>query len=64
MSIIGKGVEQIRIRTKEAYRVFYVARFPEAIYILHAFNKKTQTTSKQDIEIGKQRYQAMIESRK
>ncbi|MGL5939243.1 MAG: type II toxin-antitoxin system RelE/ParE family toxin [Waterburya sp.] len=64
MSIIGKGVEEIRIRTEEAYRVFYVARFPEAVYVLHAFNKKTQKTSKQYIEIGKQRYQAMIKLRK
>jgi phage-related protein len=64
MSIIGKGVEEIRIRTEKAYRVFYVARFPEAVYVLHAFNKKTQKTSKQDIEIGKQRYQAMIKLRK
>jgi phage-related protein len=64
MSIIGKGVEEIRVRTGEAYRIFYVARFAEAVYILHAFNKKTQKTSQQDIEIGKQRYQAMIELRK
>ena len=61
MSIVGKGVEEIRIKIGEAYRIFYVARFPEAVYVLHAFNKKTQKTSKKDIEIGKQRYQAMIE---
>ena len=63
MSIVGKGVEEIRIKTGEAYRIFYVARFAEAVYVLHAFNKKTQKTSKQDIEIGKQRYQTMIEFR-
>ncbi|MEL6438088.1 MAG: type II toxin-antitoxin system RelE/ParE family toxin [Cyanobacteria bacterium J06621_8] len=64
MSVIGKGVEEIRIRTGEAYRVFYVAKFAEAVYVLHAFNKKTQKTSKKDIEIGQKRYQAMINSRK
>ena len=64
MSILGKGVEEIRIKTCEAYRVFYVARFAEAVYVLHAFNKKKQKTSKRDIEIGKQRYQAMTEFRK
>ncbi len=63
MFIIGKGVAEIRIRTESAYRIFYVARFPEAIYVLHAFHKKTQKTSKQDIEIGKQRYQAMLKLR-
>jgi phage-related protein len=41
MSIVGKSVEEIRIKVKEAYRVFYVARFEEAIYILHAFEKKS-----------------------
>ncbi|VEP16917.1 conserved hypothetical protein [Hyella patelloides LEGE 07179] len=64
MSIVGKGVEEIRIKTGEAYRIFYVARFSEAVYVLHAFNKTMQKTSKQDIEIGKQRYQVMIEFRK
>ena len=60
MSVIGRGVEEIRINIGEAYRVFYIAKFAEAIYVLHAFNKKTQKTSKKDIEIGRQRYQAAI----
>ncbi len=64
MFIVGKGVEEIRIKTGEAYRIFYVARFEEAVYVLHAFNKKVQKTSKKDIEIGKQRYKVMIEFRK
>ena len=64
MSIIGKGAEEIRIWTGDSYRVFYVARFPEAVYILHAFGKKTQKTSKKDIELGKKRYQQMIKFRK
>ena len=59
ISIIGQGVEEIRIKTKDAYRIFYVAKFDGAIYVLHAFNKKTQKTSKLDIEIGKNRYQSM-----
>jgi phage-related protein len=63
MSTIGKGVQEIRIRTENAYRVFYVARFAEAIYVLHSFQKKTQKTTKQDIEIGQQRYQQMLEYR-
>jgi phage-related protein len=63
MSTIGKGVQEIRIRTENAYRVFYVTRFAEAIYVLHAFQKKTQKTTKQDIKIGQQRYQQMLEYR-
>lgn len=64
MAIIGKGVEEIRIWTGDTYRIFYVAKFPEAVYVLHAFGKKTETTSKQDIELGKKRYQQMIQFRK
>lgn len=61
---IGKGVEEIRIWTKDTYRVFYVAKFEEAVYILHAFQKKTQKTSRNDIELGQQRYQQMLQRRK
>ena len=64
MPIVGKGVEEIRIRTDEAYRVFYVARFEEAVYVLHAFKKTTQKTSKQDIEIGQQRYKEITQFKK
>jgi phage-related protein len=63
ISTIGKGVQEIRIRTEDAYRIFYVAKFDEAVYVLHAFQKKTQKTSKQDINIGQQRYQQMIQDR-
>jgi phage-related protein len=64
MSVIGKGVYEIRIKTEDSFRVFYVARFDEAVYVLHAFQKKTQKTAKHDIETGQQRYQQMLEYRK
>jgi phage-related protein len=63
MPIVGLGVEEIRIRTDDAYRIFYVARFAEAVYVLHAFQKKTQKISKLDIEIGQKRYQQMLRHR-
>ncbi|MBI4490148.1 MAG: type II toxin-antitoxin system RelE/ParE family toxin [Deltaproteobacteria bacterium] len=53
---VGPGVYEIRIHVHDAYRVFYVAKFEEAIYVLHAFQKKTQKTARHDIEIGQQRY--------
>ena len=56
MPAVGPGVQEIRIRARGAYRVFYVAKLEEVIYVLHAFQKKTQRTAKQDIEIGQQRY--------
>ncbi|TNF98163.1 MAG: type II toxin-antitoxin system RelE/ParE family toxin [Gammaproteobacteria bacterium] len=59
---IGSGVREIRIRDETgAYRVIYVAKFSDAIYVLHAFQKKTQKTSKQDIDIAKARYKAISE---
>lgn len=63
MPIVGKGVREIRIRTEDAYRMFYVARFEEAIYVLHVFQKKTQKTSRVDIELGQQRYKFLLKQR-
>lgn len=61
--VVGSGVEEIRIRTEDTYRIFYVARFAEAVYVLHAFAKKTQKTSTQDIQLGQQRYKQMLQYR-
>lgn len=56
MPTVGKGVEEIRVRdTRGAFRVIYLARLKDAVYILHAFRKKTQRTSKSDIELAKAR---------
>ena len=56
MTSIGKGVQEIRIRDESgAYRVVYTARLADAVYVLHAFQKKTQATAKHDITIAKQR---------
>lgn len=56
MPSIGAGVEEIRIADESgAYRVIYVARRVDAVYVLHAFQKKTQATSRQDIEMAKKR---------
>lgn len=64
MSVVGLGVKEIRIRTEDAYRVFYVAKFGEAVYVLHGFQKKSQKTSKIDIEIGQRRYQQLLQYRR
>lgn len=65
MPTIGKGVEEIRVRDDSgAYRVVYTARLAAAVYVLHAFQKKTQTTSKHDIEVAKARYSELMKGRK
>jgi phage-related protein len=57
MSSIGRGVREIRIRDRDgAFRVLYVAKFADAIYVLHCFQKKTQKTSPDDIALASMRY--------
>lgn len=54
---IGKGVEEIRIRDESGiYRVVYAARIADAVYVLHAFQKKTQATAKHDIDVARKRF--------
>jgi phage-related protein len=61
MPSIGKGVEEIRVWDESGtYRVIYIARLVEAVYVLHAFQKKTQATSKRDIELVSKRYAELI----
>lgn len=56
MQTIAQGVREIRIHTKGQYRVIYIAKFTDAIYVLHAFEKKTQKTKQQDIEAAKRSF--------
>ncbi|WP_026596462.1 type II toxin-antitoxin system RelE/ParE family toxin [Methylohalobius crimeensis] len=61
MNTIGPGVREIRIQDAEgAFRVIYIAKFEEAIYVLHCFQKKTQKTSKADLDLAKRRYRELI----
>lgn len=61
MSSIGKGVEEIRVWDDAGtYRVIYTARVADAVYVLHAFQKKTQATSKRDIEIAADRFAQLM----
>ena len=62
---VGAGTREIRIRESDGiYRVMYVAKFEEAIYVLHCFQKKTRVTSKQDKAIAAARYRAVVNARK
>lgn len=57
MPSIGKGVEEIRVWDEAGtFRVIYTAHLADAVYVLHAFQKKTQATSKRDIETAKTRF--------
>jgi phage-related protein len=62
---VGAGTREIRIREEGgAFRVMYVTKFEEAIYVLHCFQKKTQATSRQDKNIAAIRYRAVVEARR
>ena len=57
MKTVGSGTCEIRIKESgDEYRVFYVAKFGDTIYVLHAFQKKSQKTPERDLNIGRRRY--------
>lgn len=61
---VGPGVYEIRIHTATEHRIFYVAKFEEAVYALHCFEKKARRTPSQDLEIGRERYRALLRERR
>ena len=57
LSIVGPGAREIRVRDETgAFRIIYVARFEDAVYVLHAFQKKTQKISRADLAMASARY--------
>ncbi|MCK6408346.1 MAG: type II toxin-antitoxin system RelE/ParE family toxin, partial [Thauera sp.] len=61
MPSIGKGVEELRVWDDSGtYRVIYTARLADAVYVLHAFQKKTQAMAKRDVELARKRYTDLI----
>jgi len=56
MRVVGPGAYEIRVNLDGAWRVIYVAKFEKAIYVLHAFQKKTRKTARSDIELAARRY--------
>ncbi len=61
MPSVGSGAYEIRYRDDNgAFRVVYVAKFSDAVYVLHAFQKKTQKTSKPDLDLATNRYKRLV----
>lgn len=56
MPTVGAGVYEIRVHVLGEWRVMYIARFEQSVYVLHAFQKKTQRTRKEDLELAARRY--------
>ncbi len=63
MLTVGAGVKEVRVHGRNEYRVMYVAKFTEAVYVLHTFVKKTQQTAKTDIELARTRFKQLIAAR-
>lgn len=67
MQSVGPGASEIRIQSwaggRLEHRVVYVAKFPEAVYVLHAFQKKTRATAPRDLETARERYREMLDWR-
>lgn len=63
MTAVGSGVVEIRVHTRLEHRVFYVAKFEEAIYVLHAFEKRTRKPPQPEIALAQKRLADLIRSR-
>ena len=67
MESVGPGAREIRVQTWDGgvvqHRVVYVAKFAEAIYVLHAFPKKTEQTSPHNLQVARARYREMLARR-
>ena len=63
MPAIGPGVNELRVRAGGAYRVIYVAKFAEAVYVLHAFEKRSRKTARLDVELARHRYGNLVRER-
>jgi len=63
LTTIGPGVLEIRLHTGVEHRLFYVAKYEEAIYVLHAFEKRTRQTPRTDIELARKRLADLLRRR-
>lgn len=65
MNTVGAGVREIRIRDAAgAFRVIYVAKLVDAVYVLHCFQKKTEKTSKTDLDLATRRFRDLMQELK
>ena len=64
VATVGPGVREIRIHTGLEHRVFYVAKFTEGVYVLHAFEKRTRKTPKREVELARDWFRALVMKRR
>lgn len=64
MTSVGAAVAEIRVKVSQSYRILYIAKFADIVYVLHAFMKKTQKTPKHDIDVAKDRLKTLLQERR
>ena len=64
MPAVGLGVREVRVHTGLEHRVVYLAKFDEAVYVLHAFQKGSQQTPKRDLDLARQRLRELLKRRR
>ncbi len=63
MAVVGSGVYEIRVHTQLEHRVIYVAKFAEAVYVLHAFEKKSRKASRRHLDLARSRMRELLRQR-
>ena len=64
MTTIGPGVREIRVRLEGQFRILYIARLPDAVYVLFAFEKKSQKTPQRELQLATDRLHLILEERR
>jgi phage-related protein len=64
MAGVGAGVEEMRVHTEQEHRVFYIARFDEGVYVLHAFEKRSRKTPAREIDLARNRLREALATRR
>jgi len=64
IATVGPGVREIRVHTTLEHRVLYIAKFAEAVYVLHAFEKRSRKTPQGDVELAQRRFRELVFLRK
>lgn len=64
MTTVGTGVEEIRVHAGRQHRVFYIARFEDCIYVLHAFEKRSRKTPGTEIDVARNRLREVLKARR
>jgi len=64
MAPVGPGIQELRVQAGSAFRVIYIATMPAAVYVLHAFEKKSRKSAKHDIDLARARFKTLMQERR